>query len=250
MTATEPFLDVEVLDKRFHRKTILKDVRLRLASGEVVALVGASGCGKSTLLRIVAGLDNHYRGRVALDGEPHCRPTRDVGFIFQEPRLFPWLTVAENVAFELGRGGEVAHAHPRVGQLLAEVGLSGLGRALPKELSGGQAQRVAIARGLFREPRLLLLDEPFSAVDAFTRIHLQKLLIDIAQRHGITVLLVTHDIDEALFLSHRVLVLEATPGGLVADVPVPLAQPRDRGDAAFVPLKRRLLDVLEASHAL
>ena len=244
------FLDVEVLDKRFHRKTILKDVRLQLACAEVVALVGASGCGKSTLLRIVAGLDSHYRGSVLLDGEPHGRPTRDVGFIFQEPRLFPWLTVAENVAFELGRGGEIAHAHPRVQRLLAEVGLAGLGRALPKELSGGQAQRVAIARGLFREPRLLLLDEPFSAVDAFTRIHLQQLLIEIAERHGITVLLVTHDIDEAVFLSHRVLVLDAAPGGLVEQVLVPLPRPRDRGDPALVPLKRRLLDALEATHAL
>jgi sulfonate transport system ATP-binding protein len=244
----QPFLDVDVIDKRFHRKTVLKGVRLQVAPGEIVSLVGASGCGKSTLLRIVAGLDDHYRGSVRIDGHPHCRPTRDVGFIFQEPRLFPWLTVSENVAFELGRGGEVAHGHPRVKQLLAEVGLAGRERALPKELSGGQAQRVAIARGLFREPRLLLLDEPFSAVDAFTRIHLQRLLIEVAQRHGITVLLVTHDIDEAVYLSHRVLVL--APDGLVDQVAVPMPRPRDRSDPALVPLKRRLLDALESTHAL
>src|SRR5262245_61202343 len=204
-------LDVHVARKRFGDKTVLRDVRLQLNAGQVVTLVGASGCGKSTLLRVVAGLDTDYEGDVRLRGERLAGPTRDIRFVFQEPRLFPWLTVAQNIAFDApGQGG----ARSRVDELLREVGLDGRGDALPKQLSGGQAQRVAIARGLFAQPALLLLDEPFSAVDAFTRIRLQDLLLMLARAHGVTVLMVTHDIDEAVHLSDRVLVLEADPGRL------------------------------------
>ena len=248
VTEAPPILEVVVDDKRFRRKRVLHDLRFSLCPREVVGLVGSSGCGKSTLLRIAAGLDGHFRGSVRLDGQPLRHVTRDIGFIFQEPRLFPWLTVSENIAFELGRGGDFAHRHPRVGRLLDEVGLAGYERALPKELSGGQAQRVAIARGLFREPRLLLLDEPFSAVDTFTRFRLQELLADVAMRHGVTVLIVTHDIDEAVYLGDRVLVFGA-PGPIDA-VAVEAPRPRDRGSPLLAAARCRILERLAPSPSI
>jgi sulfonate transport system ATP-binding protein len=243
---SSPLLDVHVARKRFGDKTVLCDVRVQLDAGEVVTLVGASGCGKSTLLRVVAGLDTDCEGEVRVRGEPLRGLTRDIRFVFQEPRLFPWLTVERNVAFDLEGDGDPS---PAVTELLREVGLEGLGDALPKQLSGGQAQRVAIARGLFARPSLLLLDEPFSAVDAFTRIKLQDLLLTLARAHDVTVLMVTHDIDEAVHLSDRVLVLEADPGRLREQVHITLARPRSREDAQGAVLTRRVRQALQAAHA-
>jgi sulfonate transport system ATP-binding protein len=240
-------LDARIRTKRFGTKAVLEGIELTIAAGEIVSLVGASGCGKSSLLRLIAGLDSDYAGAIRLAGQTLSGLTREIGFVFQEPRLFPWLTVAENVAFDLGRGGD---KDPRVATLLAEVGLAGYERALPKQLSGGQAQRVAIARSLFTQPRLLLLDEPFSAVDAFTRMRLQDLLLAMAARHATTLLMVTHDIDEACFLADRVLVLEASPGRVRAEFEVPLARPRDRGDARLAALESQVLEVLYAADAL
>lgn len=242
-----PLLQAHVRRKAYGDKPVLQNVALDIAPGEVVSLVGASGCGKSTLLRIVAGLDVQYEGQVHLAGQPQHGITRDIGFIFQEPRLFPWLTVAENVAFDLGRAGR---GDRQVHDLLAEVGLAGFEDRLPKQLSGGQAQRVAIARGLFTRPRLLLLDEPFSAVDAFTRARLQQLLADLVQRHGLTVLLVTHDVDEALVLSDRVVVLEARPGADLQVIDNPLPRPRHREDASLGALRVRVLEALRHAHAI
>jgi sulfonate transport system ATP-binding protein len=240
-------LDVHVRAKHFGDKRVLQDLRVAVASGEIVTLVGASGCGKSTLLRIVAGLDQAYDGEVRLNGRVQHGLTREIGFIFQEPRLFPWLTVAENIAFDLGRAGR---KDPRVGALLAEVGLAGYEDALPKQLSGGQAQRVAIARGLFTQPRLLLLDEPFSAVDAFTRMKLQDMLVDVAHTHDITLLLVTHDIDESVFVSDRVLVLESQPGRLREQIGVAVPRPRDRAAPELASLRSRVLGALHEVHAI
>jgi sulfonate transport system ATP-binding protein len=242
---TLPLLDIFVGEKRYGTRTVLADLRLTLEAGEIVSLIGASGCGKSTLLSIAAGLDPAYRGEVLLDGAPSGGISAQIGFIFQEPRLFPWLTVAQNIAFAKGPG---AHDDPRVEALLVEVGLGGYGAALPKQLSGGQAQRVAIARGLFTQPRVLLLDEPFSAVDAFTRMKLQELLTRVAQEHALTVLLVTHDIDEALYLSDRVVLLDGSAGPAKAVFEVPLARPRKRGDAALATLKSSVLQTLEEAH--
>jgi len=242
-----PLLDIDVRAKTFGVATVLQNISLSMEAGEIVSLVGASGCGKSTLLRIVAGLETAYQGRILLGGQPLAGLSREVGFIFQEPRLFPWLTVAQNVAFSAGPQGA---RDPRVAQLLAEVGLAGLADALPKQLSGGQAQRVAIARGLFDQPRLLLLDEPFSAVDAFTRMHLQDMLLAIAQRHGTTLLLVTHDIDEAVYLADRVWVLDSKPGRLSADISIHLPQPRQRDAAALAQRRADVLHALQAVHAI
>jgi sulfonate transport system ATP-binding protein len=245
-------LDIHVLSKRFGERLVLCDVRLELQAGEVVSLVGASGCGKSTLLRIAAGLDKHFAGWVrsgADDGSGGGKPAHDVGVVFQEPRLFPWLTVAQNVAF----ASNAPRADPRALALLAEVGLAPQAHSLPKQLSGGQAQRAAIARALFTQPRVLLLDEPFSAVDAFTRMKLQDLLSGVARRHGITLLLVTHDIDEAVLLGDRVVVLGTEARGIVEEIAVHVPQPRDHPDRRSPVLgnyRTRVFDALHAAHAL
>ena len=239
-------LEVHVRGKRYGARSVLQDVRLRVQPGEIVALVGASGSGKSTLLRIVAGLDVMFDGEVRVRGRVHASPSSQVGFVFQEPRLFPWCSVADNVAF--GQTGALADG-ARVAELLAEVGLSGRERALPKQLSGGQAQRVALARGLASRPRVLLLDEPFSAVDAFTRMKLQEMLVRLVQGHQVAALVVTHDIDEAAWLADRVLVLDADSGRLRHDIPVPLARPREREGHALAAARGTIFEGLRDAHA-
>lgn len=240
-------LDIAIHDKAYGPRRVLHNLQLQLRQGEIVSLIGASGCGKSTLLSIVAGLDTDFRGTVRLDGKLLAGVHADIGLIFQEPRLFPWLTVAQNIAFGLGPKGE---DDPRVAQLLEEVGLQGHADSLPKHLSGGQAQRAAIARGLFGQPRILLLDEPFSAVDAFTRMKLQDLLAAIAARHGLSVLLVTHDIDEALYLSDRIVMLDTRAGPPRAQYDVAAPRPRLRTPAAQAQLKEAILGELHAAHAI
>jgi len=245
--AIEPALDVHVRAKRFGGRLILEDVHVRLAPGELACLVGASGCGKSTLLRIAAGLDAAFDGTVRVGGRRHAAPSRAVGVVFQEPRLFPWCSVADNIAFE---AGGAAPGDPAVASLLAEVGLPGYEKALPRQLSGGQAQRVALARALAGQPRVLLLDEPFSAVDAFTRMRLQDLLAGLVRRKGIAALLVTHDIDEAAYLADRVVVLAADPGRLRETIAVPAARPRDRADPSLADARGRIFNGLREAQAL
>ena len=242
-----PVLDLHVADKRDDARCLLHDVRLRVAAGEVVSLMGASGCGKGSLLRIVAGLDRDYTGGVRLDGLVRHGPSRSVGFVFQEPRLFPWLTVADNVAFEAGGAG---HHDERVCALLKEVGLHGFEQALPRQLSAEQSLRVALARALHGAPRVLLLDEPFRAVDAFARMKLQEVLSSLVRRHGVATLVVTHDVDEAIALSDRIVVLEADPGRVREDVAVAAERPRDPAGAGFAELRARVLRALHAAHAI
>ncbi|MCS0589632.1 ABC transporter ATP-binding protein [Massilia norwichensis] len=232
------FLEIEVEDKRFGTRQVLRKLRLAVQAGEIVSLLGASGCGKSTLLSIAAGLDRACTARVGLDGRELHGPDAGIGFVFQEPRLFPWLSVADNISFGAGVRNAPAQA---VEALLEEVGLPGYAQALPKQLSGGQAQRVAIARGLYTRPRVLLLDEPFSAVDAITRMKLQDLLARVAAERGLSVLLVTHDVDEAVQLSDRVVLLDRQPGPARASLPIGLPRPRTRGGAGAAALKRQIL---------
>ncbi|CAD5108387.1 ABC transporter ATP-binding protein [Zestomonas carbonaria] len=238
---SEPLLDIRVERKSFAGTTVLQNVGLRLGEREVVSLLGPSGCGKSTLLRIVAGLEREFSGRVERGGQGG-----EVAFVFQEPRLMPWLTVEQNIGFSDDRH----YDRDWVAQLIGEVGLDGFADALPKQLSGGMAQRVALARGLYSRPRVLLLDEPFSAVDAFTRMKLQDLLLQLADRHAIALLLVTHDVDEALYLSDRVLVMGSRPSGIRQELTVNLPRPRDRRDAELARLKAEALTELHLAHAI
>jgi sulfonate transport system ATP-binding protein len=220
-----------------NRVDVLANVTLTIGAGEIVALLGPSGCGKSTLLRLIAGLDRPSGGLVTIDGEevadidPHC------AVVFQEPRLLPWRTLRDNV--KLGARG--TKSADDIDALLAEVGLEGFETHLPKEVSGGMAQRTALARGLAGEPGVLLLDEPFAALDALTRLQMQDLLADVVQKSGATVVFVTHDIDEALHLADRVVVLAGRGEGIAEIIRVDQPRPRDRSHPDLAPLRTELL---------
>ncbi|ALI09689.1 MULTISPECIES: ABC transporter ATP-binding protein [Pseudomonas] len=236
---TQALLDIHVERKTFADTTVLNHIHLQLQPRETVCLLGPSGCGKSTLLRIVAGLEKDFEGQL-------LSHTEHLAFVFQEPRLMPWLTVQQNIGFSDDDDYDKAW----VAQLIEEVGLTGFADALPKALSGGMAQRVAIARGLYARPQVLLLDEPFSAVDAFTRMKLQDLLLQLAERHGIALLLVTHDVDEALYLSDRVLVMDNRPSRIRQALTVQLDHPRDRRDPLLARLKALALTELQRAHVI
>ncbi len=224
----------------------LDGVSLAIALGEIVAVIGGSGCGKSTLLRAIGGLDPASAGAIALDGEPITAPHEKIGIIFQEPRLLPWLKVADNVGFGLAHRPK-AERGQRVTAALTRVGLADKAAVWPRELSGGQAQRVAIARALVPRPEVLLLDEPFSALDAFTRIEMQDHLLDLWADGRPTLLLVTHDVDEAIVLADRIVVMRPRPGRVFDEIAVDLPRPRDRQSAAFDVAKRRVLAALDRS---
>ncbi|RLM03032.1 sulfonate ABC transporter ATP-binding protein [Gibbsiella quercinecans] len=238
-------LRLENIKKTYNQRTVLSNVSIELRAGEVISLIGPSGCGKSTLLRIAAGLDRAFHGSLDISHAAAGNAKNAIGVVFQEPRLMPWLTVAQNVGFEDGNNADSQW----VNQLIADVGLAGHEHALPKQLSGGQAQRVAIARGLYSKPQVLLMDEPFSAVDAFTRMHLQELVEQLARQYHIALLLVTHDLDEAFYLSDRVLILGGTPGHIIQEVNVAVARPRDRRDDQLAHLKAGALTELIKIHA-
>ncbi|MBD9677852.1 ABC transporter ATP-binding protein [Pseudomonas sp. PDM18] len=218
---------------------------LEIADGEFIAIVGASGCGKSTLLRLLVGLDREFQGEIRIDGALIDGIGGERGIVFQEHRLFPWLSVEQNVALglvnePLSETGKAA----KVADYLQLVGLTAFARAYPHQLSGGMAQRVAIARGLVASPRILLLDEPFGALDALTRQQLQEELLRIRQRERITTVLVTHDVEEALFLADRVVVMAPRPGRIKRIVEVPLVHPRERGGYDFLRQREALLHEL------
>jgi NitT/TauT family transport system ATP-binding protein len=240
-----PLLALEGVGKRFRGGVeALAGIDLAVTPGSFVSLLGPSGCGKSTLLRIIAGLAPPSSGRVVRDEGAGHR----LGFVFQEPTLMPWATVSENVYLPLRLAGSPREAVAgRIAETLASLGLAGFEQAYPRQLSGGMRMRVSIARALVTEPRLLLLDEPFAALDEFTRFRLNEDLLRLWQRHHWTVIFVTHSIFESVFLSSRILVMTRRPGRIVADVPVDLAYPRDdalRTSAPYAERCRRISAIL------
>jgi len=247
-------LEIEHVSKSFdvagRKVQALADVSLSVEDGEFVAIVGASGCGKSTLLRLILGLDTDYQGEIRLDGLRVRRPGLDRGMVFQDHRLLPWLTVEGNVAVALRRSALSSVEKKRlVAEHLELVGLSSFAQAWPAQLSGGMSQRVAIARALVNRPRFLLLDEPLGALDALTRLRLQDELARIVRHEQSTAVLVTHDVDEAVFLADRIVVLQPNPGRIARIVDVTLGQDRDRSDPEFVRLRDEVLDILGVRHA-
>ncbi|HBI02694.1 MAG TPA: sulfonate ABC transporter ATP-binding protein [Paenibacillaceae bacterium] len=240
-------LTIHQLNKTFftdeNRTQALSGINLQVKDNEIITIIGPSGCGKSTLLKIVAGLDLDYDGIVLVGGSQVESPGRDKGFIFQEHRLFPWLTVEKNIAADLDLKDPEVRA--KVDRVIELVKLKGFEKSYPKQLSGGMSQRVAIARALIRNPKILLLDEPFGALDAFTRSHLQESLLDIWKENQTTMLLVTHDIDEAIFLANRIVVMDARPGKIKGIIPVELHHPRNRAGVAFMEMRKEVLKVLE-----
>lgn len=226
--------------------TAVSGIDLAVDAGRITVLIGGSGCGKSTVLRLIAGLEAATTGTVSIDDRVIDGPSKEVGVVFQEPRLMPWLTVAENVAFGLAhltnvRSDEVTLAS------LDRVGLAGFADALPKELSGGMAQRVALARALVAAPRVLLLDEPFSALDALTRADLQQHLLDLWSADHQTLVVVTHDIDEALFLADTIVVMAGHPGEIVQSVEVTAPRPRRLADPELLTIRETVLGSLSRS---
>lgn len=237
-------LNIQNVARRYPNGALaLEGLTLTVEQSEIVALVGGSGCGKSTLLRLISGLDRPTGGDVALDGTPVREPRAEIGLVFQEPRLMPWLTIDDNVAFGIRRL-PADEQKRRVTAALERVGLAAYARRWPRELSGGQAQRAALARALVGRPKALLLDEPYSALDALTRNDLQEHLLDLWADDRPTMILVTHDIEEALFLADRIVVMQPNPGRILSEFRPPLARPRDRLSGEFLDWKNRLLGEL------
>lgn len=224
------------------------DVHLAVPAEQIVVVIGGSGCGKSTLLRLVAGLERPTAGSVTVASKPVDGPSTNVGVVFQEPRLMPWLSVADNVGFGLGHLDQT-EVSDRVDTALARVGLADFATALPRQLSGGMAQRTALARALVAKPDVLLMDEPFSALDALTRRDLQQHLLDLCAADRQTLLLVTHDIDEALLLADTIVVMAGQPGRIVEQARVPGDRPRSPTDPAIIDLRQHVLDSLSATLA-
>ncbi|MDI6024894.1 ABC transporter ATP-binding protein [Corticibacterium sp. UT-5YL-CI-8] len=238
-------IDIENVSHRFELKgaplPVLDNVSFSVEPGSFVALLGPSGCGKSTLLRLLAGLDHPTEGSLKVDGEEVGEPDPSRILVFQDPTLFPWRTVWDNVALGLEAQGILKSSKARVDNAVELVGLTGFEKAYPHQLSGGMAQRVALARALVNEPRLLLLDEPLGKLDSLTRLTMQTEIVKIWQDAGLTALLVTHDVEEALFLTQRVLIFGPRPARIVADIAVDLPYPRHRGDPRLAELRREAL---------
>lgn len=249
-------LTLENISKRFASRPgstrqlqVLDNVRLDIAPGEFISIVGASGCGKSTLLRLILGLDEDYDGRILLDGKPIKGTGLERGIVFQDHRLFPWLNVEQNVAVGLKNSPLTAvQKRDTVREHIELVGLQDFIDAYPHQISGGMAQRVAIARGLVNRPSVLLLDEPLGALDALTRTRLQGELQNIWASEKITMILVTHDVDEAVFLGDRVVVMQPNPGRIRRVLDIDLPRPRNRSDSRFIALRDDVLSDFAELH--
>ncbi|TXR95074.1 ABC transporter ATP-binding protein [Bacillus sp. SH7-1] len=240
-------VSIDGVSKYFSKQTrtvqVLEHINFQLEKGDFVTVIGPSGCGKSTLLKIIAGLDNDFEGEIIIDGERITKPSKKQGFIFQEHRLFPWLTVEENIAADLSLKDK--YVKDKVKEWVEIVRLDGFEKSYPKEISGGMSQRVAIARALLRDPNVLLLDEPFGALDAFTRSHLQEVLLNIWEQKKTTMIFVTHDIDEAIYLSNRIVIMSAKPGKIHKVIENNLPYPRSKTSESFQGIRKKVLQQFE-----
>ena len=220
------------------------EINLTMESGEFISLVGPSGCGKSTILRLVAGLIQPTTGKLTVDGKTITEPSPERGMVFQKPTLFPWLTVWDNIAFSLRMQGRLKGNKDKVERMIKVIGLEKFRNDYPGQLSGGMAQRVALVRSLINEPDILLLDEPLGALDAFTRMNMQDEILKIWQEKEQLAIMVTHDVDEAIYMGTRVIVLDANPGRVVADIQIKEPFPRDRSSDTFVQYRNEILNRL------
>ncbi len=225
--------------------TALDRVSITIEPGEFVSIVGASGCGKSTLLRLITGLEQPTRGKVYFDGVEIEGPSEKRGFAFQEPTLFPWLTVRDNIAFGLRAQGIYKKKKYIVDELLRLVDLVEFEHSYPHQLSGGMAQRISLARALACEPDALFLDEPFGALDAFTRMNMQEELIKIWQERHMTIVMITHDVDEAIYLSGRIIIMSPKPGRVRNIFEVNNSYPRNRNGSDFIKIRKQILEILD-----
>ena len=251
MENTKVTLQLENVSKSFAKietdevTHALTSVTTTMESGEFISLVGPSGCGKSTMLRLIAGLITPTTGKLTVNGEEIEKPAPDRGMMFQKATLFPWLTVKDNIAFSLKMQGKLKGNEDKVENMIKVIGLEGFREDYPAQLSGGMAQRVALVRSLINEPPILLLDEPLGALDAFTRMNMQDEILKIWQEKKQLAVMVTHDVDEAIYMGTRVLVMDAHPGRVIADIPIDLPFPRDRGSREFVEYR---IDILNKLH--
>jgi len=231
-------------DDPFARLQALSNISLSIAAGELVSLIGPSGCGKSTLLRLIAGLDSTDSGEVLIGSERISEPGAERGLVFQDPNLFPWLTVRRNIEAGLVARGVLREKRNEVDEFMRLVGLEAFGDAYPHHLSGGMAQRVALARALINHPKVLLLDEPLGALDAFTRMRMQDEVLRLWQTRRTTILFVTHDIDEAIYMSDRIMIMTQPPGRIDQTIANTLPRPRDRSSPEFLRLRGNILELL------
>ena len=231
-------------DDSFTRRQALSNISLSIAAGELVSLIGPSGCGKSTLLRLIAGLDSADSGEVLIGSERINEPGAERGLVFQDPNLFPWLTVRRNIEAGLVARGVLREKRKDVDEFMRLVGLEAFGDAYPHHLSGGMTQRVALARALINHPKVLLLDEPLGALDAFTRMRMQDEVLRLWQTRRTTILFVTHDIDEAIYMSDRIMIMTQPPGRIDQTIANTLARPRDRSSPEFLRLRGNILELL------
>ena len=251
MENTKVTLQLENVSKSFAKietdevTHALTSVTTTMESGEFISLVGPSGCGKSTMLRLIAGLIHPTTGKLTVNGEEIEKPAPDRGMMFQKATLFPWLTVRDNIAFSLKMQGKLKGNEDKVENMIKVIGLENFREDYPAQLSGGMAQRVALVRSLINEPPILLLDEPLGALDAFTRMNMQDEILKIWQEKKQLAVMVTHDVDEAIYMGTRVLVMDAHPGRVIADIPIDLPFPRDRGSREFVEYR---VDILNKLH--
>lgn len=249
---TDTILEVENVSCTYRESDketeALKEVSLKVKEGEFISVIGASGCGKTTLLRLIAGLNKPGGGRILVGGKEISGHDDQIGYVFQQGSLFDWMTVEQNIAYGLKAGRVFKENKSRIPEFIEITGLHGFEKAYPHQISGGMAQRVAIARTLINNPKILLLDEPMGALDSFTRADLQDKILELKQLNRTTMILVTHDVDEAIYLSDRIVIMTPRPGRISEIMEIDMSHPRNRGSGEFLECRRRLLERFALAH--